>query len=312
MSQRGRVLVTGASGLIGGRLVPKLLEERWRVRAPTRDPQHVERFDPGTEVVGWDGIRLPDGALDTVTHVIHLAGEPVFAGRLTAARRQRIRDSRVESTRALAAAITALEPSRRPRVFACASAVGFYGSRGDDFIGEDAEPGSDFLADVCVDWEAAARGTEKAGVRVVCLRIGLVLAREGGALPLMALPFRFGLGGTLGSGRQWVPWIHADDAAGLFAEALDNEDFRGPVNAVAPTPVRNRELTRALADTLNRPALFTAPAFALRALLGELAEELLASRRVVPQRASEAGYEFAVPDLESALDLELSANRDEL
>ena len=305
MSARGRVLVTGASGLLGGRLVPRLLQRGWRVRAPTRDPSHLERIDPGAEVVGWDGAQLPDGALDGVSHVIHLSGEPVFGGRLSAARRRRIRDSRVASTRSLAAAIAALDPAKRPRVFACASAVGFYGSRGDDLLDESAEPGSGFLAGVCQAWEDAARQAEKAGVRVVCLRIGIVLAREGGALPLMALPFRFGLGGTLGNGRQWVPWIHADDVVALFVASLEDERFRGALNAVAPQPVRNRELTRALAAALRRPALLPVPAFGLRLALGDLAEELLGSRRVVPRLAREAGFVFSLPDLESALALEL-------
>ena len=184
--------------------------------------------------------------------------------------------------------------------------MGFYGSRGDDPLDETAAPGSDFLTDVCRSWEAAAAEAENAGVRVVSLRIGIVLAREGGALPLMALPFRFGLGGALGSGRQWVPWIHVDDVVALFAAALEDERFRGAVNAVSPSPVRNRELTRALAAALHRPAWFRVPGFALRTLLGDLASELLASRRVVPRCASEAGFAFAVPDLESALALELS------
>jgi uncharacterized protein (TIGR01777 family) len=237
--------------------------------------------------------------------VVHLAGEPVFGGRLTATRRALILASRVESTRSLVHAIGALPAPERPRVLVSASAVGYYRSRGDQPLDEDASPGEGFLAEVCRAWEAEALAAARHGTRCVVLRIGIVLAREGGALPRMALPFRAGLGGRLGDGRQWFPWIHVDDVVSLIGAALRDEGYTGPVNAVAPEPIRNAELTRALARALHRPALFAVPAFALRAALGELSGELLGSRRCVPRRALARGFVFAHPGIASALAAEL-------
>lgn len=254
------------------------------------------------ETVAWNGIQVTSEALDGVTGVVHLSGEPVFAGPLTAARRRRIVSSRIDSTRSLATAISALPPSQRPSVLVCASAVGYYGSRGDEELTEEAAPGSGFFAEICREWEASAQRAE--GVRVVCLRIGIVLAREGGALPMMALPFRLGAGGRLGDGKQWVPWIHIDDLVGLTLAVLRDEAFAGPVNAASPAPVRNRELTTVLASVLRRPAFLPAPKFALRLVLGDLAEELLGSRRVVPKRALDRGYAFAHTSLREALQTE--------
>lgn len=304
----GAVLVTGATGLVGRRLVPRLLGEGRSVRALTRDLSAAAgRMDPRVVLVRWDGSHVPADALDGVAAAVHLAGEPVFAGRLTAARRERIRASRVDSTRELVATIAALPADRRPEAFLCASAVGYYGDRGDTELPESAEPGTGFLADVCRAWEEEAAGVEAHGVRRVSLRIGIVLAREGGALPMMALPFRLGLGGRLGGGRQWFPWIHVDDLVGLVAAALDEPTLSGPLNCVAPEPVRNAELTRTLARVLHRPALLPVPAFALRALLGELSQELLGSRHVLPARAGELGFAFRHPGLEDALVEELGS-----
>jgi len=302
------VLVTGATGLVGSRIVAALLARaaKREVRVLSRDPETAaRRLDPRVAAVGWNGVDPPAAALDGCDGVLHLAGEPVFGGLPTAARRRRIRDSRVDSTRALVRAIGELPAAARPRSLVCASAVGFYGDRGDERLDEDAGVGEGFLAEVCRDWEAAAAEAERYGVRSAQLRIGIVLAREGGALPRIALPFRFGAGGRIGSGRQWVPWIHIDDLVALFLATLDDEALRGPINAVAPEPVRNAELTRVLGRVLARPTLLPVPGFALRAALGELAGELLGSRRVVPARALAHGFAFEHADLEAALTREL-------
>ncbi len=300
------LLVSGATGLIGGRLLATYAREGPRVLALTRSPARAAAaLGARHAAVGWDGVRVPGDALAEADALLHLAGEPVFGGLPTPSRLARIRSSRVDSTRAIVAGIAALPAQRRPRALVCASAVGIYGSRGDEELPEEAPPGEGFLADLCRDWENTALGAEAYGVRVVCLRFGIVLAAEGGALALMARIFRLGLGGRLGSGRQWVPWIHADDAVGLVRRALEDPGLDGPVNVVAPGCVRNAELTRALAARLHRPALLPAPAFAVRAVLGPLAGELLGSRRVVPRRAGQLGHAFAHPGLESALAREL-------
>ncbi|CAG0953116.1 Epimerase family protein [Myxococcaceae bacterium] len=305
MSDGRAVLVSGATGLVGGRLVPALLSEGRPVRVLSRDPGRAGAGRPGTNVFAWDGLRWPAEALGALDAVVHLAGEPVFGGLLTAARRRRIRESRVESTKALVEAIAELPAASRPKTFVCASAVGFYGDRGDEILEEASPHGSGFLADVCVDWEAATKPALDLGLRVVNLRIGIVFAREGGALALMAVPFRFGAGGPLGDGRQWVPWIHADDLVRMLQLALADEAIAGPMNGVAPEPVRNEVLTQALARQLHRPALLRAPAFALKLALGEIATELLGSRRCVPRLALARGFSFVHAALESALACEL-------
>jgi hypothetical protein len=300
----GPILVTGATGLVGGRLVRALAADRVPVRAVTRNPARA-RFGSGVEAVAWDGVHVAPADLAGCAAVVHLAGEPVFTGLLTAARRERILASRVDSTRALVAAMGALPAADRPAAFVCASAVGYYGSRGDEELAESAPPGRGFLADVCVAWEEAARAALDHGVRTVSLRIGVVLAREGGALVPMRTAFRFGLGGRFGDGRQWFPWIQAGDLVALIRTAIDDPRWRGPVNAVGPTPARNADLVTALAAAVHRPAFFPVPAFVLRTALGELSDELLGSRRVVPARAAELGFRFHAPTLERALEAEL-------
>ena len=306
------IVLTGGTGLVGRRLLPALLRTGSPVRVLTRNPGHTplpaagaEPGAPRAESLLWDGTHAPRAALSGAAAVVHLAGEPVFGGLLTAARRARIHESRIRSTEDLAQSLGQLAPEERPKVLVCASAVGYYGSRGEELLDESKSPGEGFLAKLCVAWEAAAAKAVRHGVRVVSLRIGIVLAREGGALPKIALPFRLGLGGPLGDGQQWVPWIHIDDLVALVLSALTDPAFVGPLNAVAPAPVRNAEFTRAIAQALHRPAFLRVPGFAVRALLGELAGELLGSRRAVPQRARDAGFRFRHETVSSALAAEL-------
>lgn len=301
----GEILVSGATGLIGARLVSRLREQGASVRALTRRPERAAGASR-LRWLGWDGRSARPEHLAGCTAVVHLAGEPVFAGRLSAERRRRIRSSRIDSTRSLVSALASLPEAERPRALLCASAVGVYGSRGDEELDEHAAPGRGFLADVCRDWESSALSAEERGVRVVTLRIGIVLAREGGALPRMTLPFRLGLGGRIGTGQQWFPWIHRDDVVALSLAALSDDRWKGAVNATAPAPVRNAELTRVLGRVLGRPTLLPVPAFAVRLALGDLATELLGSRRAVPRRALGLGFTFGYPSLESALEAELS------
>jgi uncharacterized protein (TIGR01777 family) len=297
------ILVSGATGLVGGRWLQRLSSDV-SVRMLTRRAREPRPGSP--EPVVWNGRDLPEGALAGASTVVHLSGEPIFGGIPTAARRRRMVDSRVASTASIVDAMGRLPAGDRPDVLVCASAVGIYGDRGEEELTESAAPGSGFLARLCEDWEAAARAAESHGVRVVSLRIGLVLAREGGALAGLRHLFRLGLGGPIAQGRQWMPWIHVDDLARLLEAVRNDPGATGPVNAVAPRPVRNADFTRALAERLRRPALLRAPAFALRASLGPLASELLDSRRVIPARAQALGFAWRHADIASALAEELS------
>jgi uncharacterized protein (TIGR01777 family) len=271
------------------------------VVATTRSARGA-KLDHVSEVVAWDGASpLAPAALRDVEAVFHLAGEPVIEGRWTDEKKERILRSRVDSTRALVESMAALPPSARPRVLVCASAVGFYGTRGDELLTERSEPGAGFLADVCCAWEGEASNARDLGVRVVSVRIGIVLSTAGGALARMLPIFRAGLGGRLGDGKQWMPWIHIDDLVGLLRFAAASEQLDGPVDASAPDLVNNASFTRALGAALHRPTLVPAPAFALRLALGEAASVVLASQRVAPARALEAGFRFAHPKLGEAL-----------
>lgn len=291
-----RVLVSGASGLIGKSLVSSLQAHGhgvWRL---------VRRPAGSCDEISWDPERgiLPVRELEGFDSVVHLAGENVASGRWTAARKTAIRDSRVEGTGLLARRLAELD--RRPSVLVSASAIGFYGDRGDEILDETSAAGDGFLARTCVEWEACADPARAAGIRVVHPRIGVVLAGHGGALARMLMPFRLGLGGRLGSGRQWMSWIALDDVVSVLETAIADERLAGPVNAAAPEPVRNAEFTRVLACTLGRPALAPVPAFALRALAGGLADELLlASIRVAPRALERCGFRHARPTLEEAL-----------
>ncbi len=293
-----RTLVTGATGFVGRRLVGRL--ERPAVLS--RDPEQARRVLGGdVQAFRWDPEAGPPPAesLEGVDVVFHLAGEPIAAGRWTADRKQRIRDSRVQGTRRLVAALEAA--TARPRALVSASAVGFYGDRGEEVLDESAAPGNDFLAEVCRDWEAEAGRARALGVRVVTSRTGIVLGEAGGALARMLLPFKLGLGGRLGSGRQWMPWIHIDDLVGLLLHAAERSDIDGPLNAVGPAPVTNLEFTRTLAAVLRRPAIFPVPEFGLRLAFGEMASVLLASQRVTPRVAETTGYSFRYTTLDAAL-----------
>jgi uncharacterized protein (TIGR01777 family) len=254
---------------------------------------------PGVRLSVWDASRgePPADSLQDVDAVIHLAGEPV-AQRWNAHARQAIRQSRVTGTRNLVQALAKLP--KKPEVLVCASAVGYYGSRGDEILNESSSPGADYLAQICVDWEQEAQAAEASGIRVVRVRTGLVLDARGGALPRMLPPFRMGVGGKLGSGKHWMSWIHLEDLAALFQFALANP-VTGPLNGVAPNPVINADFTRALAAAVHRPAIFPVPAFALRLLFGEMSEILLSSQRALPQAAEAAGFRFRYPELAPAL-----------
>jgi len=257
------------------------------------------------ECLPWDGVEVEARVLAGARAVVHLSGEPIFGGFPTASRRRRIWESRVTSTASLVDAIGELPAAERPACLLCASAVGIYGDQGETALPESGPQGTGFLADLCRAWEEAAERATGLGVRVVSPRLGLVLAGEGGALPAMARLFRSGLGGRLGSGRQWVPWVHVDDVVGLLLYALQVETLRGPLNAVSPRCVRNAELTKILAARLRRPAFLPAPGFVFRTLLGGLAGELLDSRHVVPDAARRAGYVFRTPLLSEAVATEL-------
>jgi hypothetical protein len=291
------IAISGASGLIGRRLLKVLARDGHSLTAFSRNAG--TNLPPGVRLAVWDPERgePPAGALREAGAVIHLAGTPV-AQRWTAQAKRDIRDSRVAGTRNLVQALSKLE--RKPQVLLCASAVGYYGSRGDEVLTESAAPGSDYLAEVCVAWEREAQAAEALGMRVVRVRTGLVLDARGGALPSMLPPFKAGVGGRLGNGRHWMPWIHLDDLAALFQFALA-APVSGALNGVAPNPVTNADFTRALAAAVHRPAIFPVPAFALRLLFGEMAEILLASQRATPQAAEAAGFAFQFPQLPAAL-----------
>ncbi len=296
-----KILITGATGLIGRRVCQRLINEgRQVVVLSRREPSDVGLV--GVEAFRWEPMAEspPVACWDGVEAVIHLAGESVAAARWTEERKRRIRESRVKGSRNLVAGMRAAP--RPPEALISASAVGFYGDRGDEILNENSAPGAGFLAEVCLEWEAEAARARELGVRVAVVRTGVVLSPSGGALEKMLLPFKLGLGGRLGDGRQWFPWIHLEDIAGIFLHALTSTAVDGPINGVAPGIVTNEEFTRQLAAALNRPAFFPVPLFALRALMGEMAGVVTDSQRVVPQVALETGYRFGYPNLEPALE----------
>lgn len=305
-----KVFMTGGTGLIG-RAVARALRARGdEVTVSTRDPGRA-RDRMGDEVVLVEGDPAAPGgwekAVEGADAAIALAGEPIFPGRWTAEKKERMRASRIDGTRNLARAIEEARP--RPRILVSASAIAYYGPRGDEEIDESAAPGSDFLARLCVDWETAAGGLSAIGIRTVILRFGVVLAADGGALARMLPAFRKFAGGPVGSGEQWVSWIHIADAVGLILRALDDLRMEGVFNATAPVPVRNRELAKAIGSTIGRPSFVRAPAWSLRLLFGEVADVLLTGQRVIPRAALAAGHAFRFPELHGALEDLLSIRR---
>lgn len=293
-----KALVTGATGLVGRRLIREL--EGATVLG--RDPTRARASLGDVTAFAWQPQAEPPPAeaLAGVDVIFHLAGEPVAEGRWTASKKRAIRQSRVEGTTNLVKALESLE--KRPALLVTASAVGIYGDRGDEELVEDSEAASTFLAEVCTAWEAEALKAAELGLRVVTARIGIVLAPDGGALPRMLPPFRLGLGGHLGNGRQWMPWVHVEDVIGLLLHAASTETVRGPMNVVSPNPVTNRDFTRALGQALRRPAVLPVPRLGLRAAFGEMSQILIASQRVLPRAAQDSGYRFHFEELRLALD----------
>lgn len=293
-----RILLTGATGFIGRPLASALAARGDTVHALSRDPEQAARRLPdASRVFPWDGAQVPLEALEGVDAVLHLAGESV-AERWTPHQKARILHSRVQGTRQIVDAMAEAGVA----TLVSTSAIGVYGDRGDEPLDESSTAGTGFLAEVCQAWEAEALRAADHGIRVARVRIGMVLGPGGGALEKLLLPFQLGVGGILGSGRQWMSWVHRDDVIGLFLHAADRREVSGVLNATAPHPVTNREFTATLAKTLGRPAFLPAPALALKLLLGEMAEEmLLAGQRVLPRQTEASGYRFAFPYLADAL-----------
>jgi hypothetical protein len=292
-----KILVTGSSGFIGSALLPFLNSKGHEVRGMVRSSA-----TPGSDDIEWDPIRrsINSKGLEGFAATVHLAGENIAGGRWTAAKKRRIRESRTIGTRFLVDSLTGL--SKPPKVLICASAVGYYGTRGAKLLREDSPPGHGFLPDVCQAWEAAANAAAARGIRVVNLRIGIVLSAAGGAMTKMLTLFRAGLGGTIGDGGQFWSWIALDDLLAAVLHAVEKETLTGPVNAVSPNPATNRDFARTLARVLSRPAIAGLPAFAARLMMGEMADELLmASARVEPAKLLESGFKFQFAELEPAL-----------
>jgi uncharacterized protein (TIGR01777 family) len=290
-----RIAVTGSTGLVGSALVKSLVDNGHQI-------VRFVRGEAGEDSVSWDPASqsIDAQSLEGIDGVVHLAGENIASGRWTAAKKQRIRDSRIDGTRLLCETVAGL--ARPPRVLLSASATGFYGNRADELLDEESTAGEGFLAETARDWEAATQAATEGSSRVVLLRFGVILARQGGALAKMLTPFQLGAGGRVGSGRQYWSWISLDDAVGAVRHALQADQLSGPVNVVSPEPVTNLQFTKTLGRVLSRPTIFPIPAFAARIALGEMADEaLLCSARVEPVRLRESGYQFHHPTLEEAL-----------
>ncbi|MCE2412958.1 TIGR01777 family oxidoreductase [Candidatus Poribacteria bacterium] len=295
------VLVSGGTGFIGSRVCTALHERGDTVHVLSRNPTRAQtKLKSVRAAYGWspETEKLPSEATSDVKAVVHLAGETI-AGRWNAEKKRRIRDSRILSTRNLVESFAELPT--KPDVLVCASAIGYYGNSGDEHFTEVSAPGTDFLAKVCQEWETEAQKADALGIRVVMVRIGLVLGLGGGLLTQVLTPFKMGVGGILGSGRQWMSWIHVDDVVGIVIHALENEEIRGPLNATAPVPVRNVEFTKTLGTVLRRPTLFPVPTFGLRLMMGEFADFVVLSQNVLPEKTEVSGYEFRHRTLESAL-----------
>jgi hypothetical protein len=300
-----KILISGASGLVGNALASRLQQDGHTVARLVRPGGG--KSSPGD--IFWDPMAatVDAPAMEGFDAVIHLSGASIAEVRWTPERKAVLRSSRIDSTRVLVDTLSGLK--QKPRVFLCASATGYYGNRGDELLTESSEGGSDFLAVTARDWEAEARRAELAGIRTLRLRFGVILSAEGGALPQMLTPFKYGIGGRLGSGNQWMSWIALVDVVEIVRSAIPSVEFSGPLNIVAPNPVRNSEFTRVVATVLHRPAIFSAPAFALRIALGEMADPLLlSSQRAIPERLIALGYQFRFANLDAALQSILARN----
>jgi uncharacterized protein (TIGR01777 family) len=296
-----KILVAGSSGLVGTALVRALVKDGHTVCRLVRPGTVVKNeMNDGFQVAWNPATGELGGAGVGADAVVNLAGASIADGRWSPARKAVLRSSRIDTTRALVDALAKM--NARPRVLVSASATGFYGNRGDELLTEESLPGNDFLSSLAREWEAEALKTEAIGIRVVLARFGIILARDGGALPRMMLAFRYFAGGKIGSGQQWMSWISLADVIEILRFALEHGKVRGPINVISPEPMQNAEFTRTLASVMHRPALFPAPAFALRLALGEMADALLlSSQRVLPQNLEKLGYHFLHADLKSAL-----------
>ena len=296
-----RVLVTGGTGLIGRALVADLAQDGHEVVVLSRNPARAPALPPGAEVRPWDAHSVAGWwpLINGIDVIVNLAGENISAGRWTAERKTRIRQSRIEAGQALVDAVNTAK--HKPRAFLQASAVGYYGPRGEEALGEASLPGTDWLSRVAVDWEAITRPVEAVGVRHVILRTGIVLTLDGGALPKMALPFRFFVGGPIGNGQQAFPWIHLADEVAAIRFLIDREDAHGPFNLTAPQMQTNTEFSRALGHAMYRPAWLPVPGFALRLLFGEMATILLTGQHALPIKLQRMGFAFRFPMLDAAL-----------
>jgi hypothetical protein len=301
-----RVLITGGTGLIGRALAANLVADGHEVIVLSRNPQRATGLPAGVRAEGWDARTaegwgsLADGA-DAIVNLAgeNLAGAGFFPARWTAERKRLIRESRLNAGQAVVQAVEAA--TQKPHVVIQASAVGYYGPRGDEVITEESPPGDDFLARLCVDWEASTAAVEEMGVRRAVIRTGIVLSREGGTLPRLLLPYRLFVGGPFGSGRQYYSWIHIADEVAAIRFLMENEAASGPFNLTAPNPLPNAEFGKVLGRVLRRPSAVPVPGFAMRLLLGEVATVVLDGQRVLPRRLQELGFTFRFPELEAAL-----------
>ncbi len=292
-----KVLITGATGLIGNALQRSFREKGYEMLLASRSKPK------GEDEIQWDaekGFSEPE-RLEGIDAVVHLAGESISGLRWTEEKKKAIRDSRVLGTRSIVNAISRLKD--RPRVLVAASAVGFYGERGDEDLTESSAAGDDFLSAVAKEWESESRRAEDAGIRTVLLRSGIVLSTDGGALGTMLTPFKLGVGGVIGSGKQWMSWISLDDEVEIINFAIENENLRGAVNAVSPNPVTNHEFTKTLGEVLYRPTILPLPEFAVSMIFGEMGDALLlSSTKALPKRLLDAGFDFKYPDLKAAIE----------
>ncbi len=296
-----QLVLAGASGFIGSRLCARLLQDGHTLVLLTHGTPSSASI-PGRRWIHWTPGSMGEWAsfIDGADGVINLAGESIAGRKWTYRQQRRLQQSRLDTTRAIVMACG--RAKRRPKFLINASAVGYYGARQDELLSEDAEPGNDFLANLCLGWEAEAVGAEALGLRVVRLRTGMVVGPGGGALTKMVPPFKWFVGGHLGSGQQWMSWIHLEDEINLILHLIENRSMSGPVNATAPNPVRNKEFSATLAKVLRRPCLLPVPGFALRLGLGQMAEMLLTGQRVIPAAAQKSGFKFRYPDLKEALE----------